>query len=156
MPHEIIFEPNAVEHLQGFSARNRSIVLDQIEVQLTYQPDVETRNHKRLRPNPLAPWELRIGEIRVFYDVNADVASVRVIAVGRKEGNRLTRRSDSGSRSGAELSTATQPYRAMAMTFWPPQAEAVLVQVNAGRWSPSCTDRLLLLRIPCKEVRLGV
>jgi hypothetical protein len=64
-------------------------VLDQIEVQLTYQPDVETRNRKRLRPNPLAPWELRIGEICVFYDVTADALSVRVIAVGQKEGNRL-------------------------------------------------------------------
>ena len=55
MPDEIIFEPDAVEHLEGFSARAQSIVLDQIEVQLTYQPDVETRNRKRLRPNPLAP-----------------------------------------------------------------------------------------------------
>lgn len=89
MPYEIIFEPDAVEHLQGFSARAQSIVLDQIEVQLTYQPDVETRNRKRLRPNPLAPWELRIGENCVFYDVNADAVSVRVIAVGRKEGSRL-------------------------------------------------------------------
>ena len=89
MPYDIIFEPDAVEHLRGFSARDQSVVLDQIEVQLTYQPDVETRNRKRLRPNPLAPWELRIGEIRVLYDVNADVTSVRVIAVGRKEGNRL-------------------------------------------------------------------
>jgi mRNA-degrading endonuclease RelE of RelBE toxin-antitoxin system len=89
VPYEIIFEPDAVEHLQGFSARDQSVVLDQIEVQLTYQPDAETRNRKRLRPNPLAPWELRIGEIRVFYDVNADAASVRVIAVGQTEGNRL-------------------------------------------------------------------
>jgi mRNA-degrading endonuclease RelE of RelBE toxin-antitoxin system len=89
VPYDIIFEPDAVEHLRGFSARDQSVVLDQIEVQLTYQPDVETRNRKRLRPNPLAPWELRIGEIRVLYDVNADVTSVRVIAVGRKEGNRL-------------------------------------------------------------------
>jgi mRNA-degrading endonuclease RelE of RelBE toxin-antitoxin system len=89
VPYEVIFEPDAVEHLQGFSARDQSIVLDQIEVQLTYQPEVETRNRKRLRPNPLAPWELRSGEIRVFYDVDADAASVRVIAVGRKEGNRL-------------------------------------------------------------------
>ena len=89
MPYEIIFEPDAVEHLQRFSARIQSIVLDQIEVQLTYQPDVETRNRKRLRPNPLAPWELRIGENRVVYDVNADAVSVRVIAVGRKEGSRL-------------------------------------------------------------------
>jgi mRNA-degrading endonuclease RelE of RelBE toxin-antitoxin system len=89
VPYEIIFEPDAVEHLQGFSARAQSIMLDQIEVQLTDQPDVETRNRKRLRPNPLAPWELRIREIRVFYDVNEDAVSVRVIAVGQKEGSRL-------------------------------------------------------------------
>jgi len=61
-------------------------VLDQIEVQLTYRPDVETRNRKRLRPNPLAPWELRIGEIRVFYDVNADAVSVRGHCRGAKGG----------------------------------------------------------------------
>jgi mRNA-degrading endonuclease RelE of RelBE toxin-antitoxin system len=84
VPYDIIFEPDAVEHIQGFSARDQSVVLDQIEVQLTHQPDVETRNRKRLRPDPLAPWELRIGEIRVFYDVNADVASVRVIAGGER------------------------------------------------------------------------
>jgi mRNA-degrading endonuclease RelE of RelBE toxin-antitoxin system len=89
MPYDILFEPDAVEHLQGFSARAQSTVLDQIEVQLTYQPDMETRNRKRLRPNSLAPWELRIGEIGVFYDVNADAGSVRVIAVGRKDGSRL-------------------------------------------------------------------
>jgi tetratricopeptide (TPR) repeat protein len=47
VPYEVIFEPDAVEHLQGFSARAQSIVLDQIEVQLIYQPDVETRNRKR-------------------------------------------------------------------------------------------------------------
>ena len=64
-------------------------MLDQIEVQLAYQPDVDTRNRKRSRLNPLAPWALRIGGIRVSYNVNADAASVRVIAVRRKEGNRL-------------------------------------------------------------------
>lgn len=89
VPYDIAFEPDAVEHLRAFSTRDRAIVLDQIEVQLTHQPDVETRHRKRLRRNPLAPWELWIGEMRVFYDVHVESASVRVIAVGRKEGNRL-------------------------------------------------------------------
>jgi hypothetical protein len=47
VPYEIIFEPDAIEHLQGFSSRTQSMMLDQIEVQLTYQPDAETRNRKR-------------------------------------------------------------------------------------------------------------
>jgi mRNA-degrading endonuclease RelE of RelBE toxin-antitoxin system len=50
---------------------------------------VETRNRKRLRPNPLAPWELRVGDLRVFYDVDAEASCVRIVAVGRKEHNRL-------------------------------------------------------------------
>ena len=89
MPYEIIFEPDAVEHLQAFSARDRITVLDQVERQLSHEPGVETRSRKRLRPNPLAPWELRIGNLRVFYDVYEEVSCVRVVAVGRKRGNRL-------------------------------------------------------------------
>jgi mRNA-degrading endonuclease RelE of RelBE toxin-antitoxin system len=37
-----------------------------------------------------APWELRIGDLRVFYEVAADEPDVvRILAVGREEGNRL-------------------------------------------------------------------
>ena len=89
MPYEIIFEPDAVEHLQAFSARDRTTVLDQVERQLSHEPGVETHSRKRLRPNPLAPWELRIGNLRVFYDVHEETSCVRVVAVGRKRGNRL-------------------------------------------------------------------
>jgi mRNA-degrading endonuclease RelE of RelBE toxin-antitoxin system len=61
-----------------------------IEKQLIYEPLVETRNRKLMRPNPLAPWELRIGDLRVFYDVGADEAdTVRILAVGEKRGNKL-------------------------------------------------------------------
>ena len=58
--------------------------------QLTHQPTVETRNRKPMRPNPLAPWELRIGELRVYYDVAAEPEQVVYIrAVGVKERNRI-------------------------------------------------------------------
>lgn len=64
--------------------------MDAIEKQLGEEPLVETRNRKPLRPNPLAPWELRIGELRVFYDVssNADPA-VQILAIGVKRCNKL-------------------------------------------------------------------
>ena len=64
-------------------------MLDEAEGQLTYEPHVETRRRKRLRSNPLAPWELRIGNLRVFYDVYEKPAEVRIVAVGRKRGNKL-------------------------------------------------------------------
>jgi hypothetical protein len=51
----------------------------------------ETRNRKPLRPNPVAPWELRVGHLRVFYEVvGADGGVVRILAVGRKQRNVLT------------------------------------------------------------------
>lgn len=42
-----------------------------------------------LRPNPLAPWELRVGTLRVFYDVDERADLVNVLAIGVKKGNRL-------------------------------------------------------------------
>jgi hypothetical protein len=41
-------------------------------------------------PNPLAPWELRIGDLRVYYDVEEGPETVVLIhAVGLKERNQV-------------------------------------------------------------------
>jgi len=71
MAYRIEYSPATGEHLAALSARQRAIVFDTIDEQLTHQPDVETRNRKRMRPNPRAPWELRIGELRVYYQCSA-------------------------------------------------------------------------------------
>lgn len=43
-----------------------------------------------MRPNPMAPWELRIGDLRVYYDVDEDPeAIVRIRAVGMKQRHRV-------------------------------------------------------------------
>lgn len=43
-----------------------------------------------MRPNPVAPWELRIGNLRVYYDVEeAPEPMVLIRAVGIKERNRV-------------------------------------------------------------------
>jgi mRNA-degrading endonuclease RelE of RelBE toxin-antitoxin system len=75
--------------LKSLRAYERRKVVDAVDVQLTDQPTTETRNRKRLRPNPLAPWELRIGSLRVLYDVADAERKVIVIAIGKKKGNRL-------------------------------------------------------------------
>jgi hypothetical protein len=38
-----------------------------------------------MRPNPIAPWELRIGDLRVYYDVERNL--VKILAVGEKDRN---------------------------------------------------------------------
>ncbi len=47
------------------------------------------RASKRLRPNRVSEWELRIGRFRIFYDVLGDEQLVKIVAVGYKEGSRL-------------------------------------------------------------------
>ena len=43
-----------------------------------------------MRPNPLAPWELRVGDLRVYYDVeHRPRPTVYVRAVGVKQRNRV-------------------------------------------------------------------
>lgn len=85
----IDFTPDAIEDMKIHRKYDRERVVAEIEYQLAHQPDIRTRNRKRLRPNSLAEWELRIDPFRVFYDVDRDRGSVSIVAVGKKEGNRL-------------------------------------------------------------------
>jgi mRNA-degrading endonuclease RelE of RelBE toxin-antitoxin system len=65
-------------------------ILDAADRQLLNQPYVETRNRKPMRPNPVAPWELRIGNLRVYYEVTDDLQrSVTILAIGVKERDRV-------------------------------------------------------------------
>jgi mRNA-degrading endonuclease RelE of RelBE toxin-antitoxin system len=85
---DIRFSEDADRHLAGMSARDRKIVIRTTEEQLKHQPTVATRNRKRLRPNSLAEWELRVQKYRVLYNVEEDIVTVSVVAIAVKEGNR--------------------------------------------------------------------
>src|SRR5687767_12518314 len=88
MTFRIEYAPAAVAHLRALTARQQSIVLDRVARYLTADPMVETRNRKPMRPNPLAPWELRLGNLRVYFDIVSEPEPVVVIlAVGVKERN---------------------------------------------------------------------
>jgi mRNA-degrading endonuclease RelE of RelBE toxin-antitoxin system len=90
MPYRIEYSPAAEEHLRALAVRLQRIVLDAVEERLAWQPTVETRNCRPMRPNPVAPWELRIGSLRAYYDVeDAPEPVVRVLAVGAKIRNRV-------------------------------------------------------------------
>ena len=89
MKFEITFTPEAVEDMRSFKRHERGQIIEGIETQLEYQPSEETRNRKRLRPNQLAEWELRIDKFRVFYDVDTHERRVKIISVGFKKHNRL-------------------------------------------------------------------
>jgi len=75
--------------LKSFRKSEQRSIFDRIDEQLSYEPAVETRNRKKLRPNDVAEYELRIGTFRIFYDVDAEAGTVKIEAVGHKKGNRL-------------------------------------------------------------------
>ena len=90
MPYRVEYSPDAKNHLKALTARERAIVTDVVDQQLAYQPTVETRNRRPMRPNPFAPWELRVGVLRVYYDVMQEPDAVVFIrAVGIKVRHRV-------------------------------------------------------------------
>ena len=78
---QIELTPDALEDLQFFRSYEQRQIIQVLEVQLLYQPTVSTRNRKQLRPNRLAEWELRIDNIRVFYDVDLELSLVKIEAI---------------------------------------------------------------------------
>lgn len=79
---------SAVEDLDYFRKNERKIISDGIARYLGRDANVETRRRKPLRPNRIAPWELRIEDYRVFFDFEKD-NKVKVVAIGHKEHNDL-------------------------------------------------------------------
>jgi mRNA-degrading endonuclease RelE of RelBE toxin-antitoxin system len=86
---DIEFTDEAIDDLRGFRKFDQERIITGIEKQLSTQPMMASRNRKPLRPNQLSEWELRIGEFRVFYDVDAVQALVTVKAIGEKRGEKL-------------------------------------------------------------------
>jgi mRNA-degrading endonuclease RelE of RelBE toxin-antitoxin system len=78
---------SATEDIGHFDPYEQRMIVAAIKSYLQVDADVESHRRKRLRPNQLAPWELKVGKYRVFYDL-AD-STVKVLAVGYKEHNDL-------------------------------------------------------------------
>jgi mRNA-degrading endonuclease RelE of RelBE toxin-antitoxin system len=88
--YRIRYTADAEQHLRGLNAAQRSLVLNTVDRQLRHQPTSETRNRKPMRPTAIAPWELRIRNLRVFYDVLEEPEQVVVVhAIGTKVRNRV-------------------------------------------------------------------
>jgi len=81
MKYEIIFAPEAIRDLKRLTARNRSIVRDAIAKYLRVEPDKVSKSRiKRLQGIRRPQYRLRVGDIRVFYDlVEMDVEILAIV-----------------------------------------------------------------------------
>ena len=93
-PFALLYADEIGHHLRAIEAKYHPLIQSQIEGQLLFDPEVETRNRKPLK-RPIAfgaDWELRIGpdnRFRVFYQVKAENREVRILAIGVKDRKRL-------------------------------------------------------------------
>lgn len=87
---EIRFTEGAVTDLDGLRPFERIRIVEEIGQQLAEHPDVESARRKLLvglvPPFEHVPpiWQLRVGEFRVFYDVDGETPEVVIRAVRRK------------------------------------------------------------------------
>jgi mRNA-degrading endonuclease RelE of RelBE toxin-antitoxin system len=82
--------------LADLRAFDRRRILDRVEEQLVHQPTQESRNKKML-PGLVPPfeheppvWELRVGEYRIYYDVDETALRVTIRALRRKPPHKTT------------------------------------------------------------------
>ena len=83
MPFVITLAPEAVEDLQSLRANVRATVRAGLERHLRHEPRKVSRSRiKRLRGLARPQFRLRIGDVRVFYDVTG--TTVQVLAIVAK------------------------------------------------------------------------
>ncbi len=90
MPYEIEYDPEAKLDLRALRADLRGIAEDGVARHLAQDAERDEGARKRLRPNPVAEWKLRLDPVRVYYDVEG--TTVWVVAIILKARNRLYRR----------------------------------------------------------------
>lgn len=80
MRREILFAPEAAGDLESLTARDRATVRDAIEQHLRHELGRTSKSQtKRLRGISRPQFRLRVGEIRVFYDVTDEAVETLAI-----------------------------------------------------------------------------
>lgn len=83
MPFDIILAPEAVDDLRRLKAHVRAAVRAALEAHLRHEPGKTSRSRiKRLQGLRRPQYRLRVGDIRVSYDVSS--TTVEVLAIVSK------------------------------------------------------------------------
>lgn len=83
--YDMLFDQQALSDLESLRRTDQVTIMAAIERHLTHEPmRVSRARIKRLEPPVLAAFRLRVGEYRVFYDVDEASMTVRIVAVREK------------------------------------------------------------------------
>ena len=95
--YEVKYAEDVSKDLKELTAFKRKEILDRIHQELLNEPTRETRN-KKILADVEPPWpfkeplrELRVGDYRVFYDVDLDASQVVVRAIRHKPPHKTTK-----------------------------------------------------------------
>jgi mRNA interferase RelE/StbE len=84
MPYEMQYSRTALQQLKRLRAFEHAAILEQIEKVLGVNPTLESKARvKRLQHPAPTQYRLRVGEFRVFYDVEAQ--TVHIVQILSKE-----------------------------------------------------------------------
>jgi len=80
MPFDIILAPEAVEDLKRIKAQVRGAARTALETHLRHEPGKTSRSRiKRLRGLRRPQYRLRVGDVRVFYDITTTVEVLAIV-----------------------------------------------------------------------------
>ncbi len=84
MSHEVVLAPEAARAFRSLPAYQRAEVRDALERHLRHEPTRVSKSRiKRLRGLSQPQYRLRVGEVRVFYDVTRE--AVEILAIVTKD-----------------------------------------------------------------------
>jgi mRNA-degrading endonuclease RelE of RelBE toxin-antitoxin system len=91
---ELVYVPQVKEHLEAIESKYYGLIRQEIEAQLQFEPEVETKNRKPLKRAVAfeGEWEIRFGpdnRFRVFYEVDREAGIVYILAIGVKARDQL-------------------------------------------------------------------
>jgi len=102
MRREVVLAPEAARAYRSLPGHRRAEVRDALERHLRYEPTRVSKSRiKRLRGLSQPQYRLRVGEVRVFYDITRETVEILAIVTKHEAAGWLAEHGTPGTPSGA-------------------------------------------------------
>lgn len=95
MRYDIIYSAKAQSDIRKLKAHIRAKVKDAIETYLLYEPAKVSKSRiKRMRDLASPRYRLRVGDIRIYYDISSEMVVIHAILTKEESADWLNRVGD--------------------------------------------------------------